>query len=139
MGQPGHAAMKRLLVVDDDPDIRLGLRALFEDRYDVVVARDGGEALRLIEDDGIDVMVLDLMMPAMDGPGLLAALDVRGIRIPAVVVSAFGDVRQRVSSEHGLEFVAKPFDVDELEAKIGRALCRGEDAGGGPARGGGAG
>jgi CheY-like chemotaxis protein len=71
--------MKRVLVVDDDPDILLGVEAFLGDRYEVVVASNGALALGKLESQRFDAVVLDLMMPVMDGASFLSAMEGRGL------------------------------------------------------------
>src|SRR5690606_1058163 len=87
--------MKTVLIVDDEPDIAESLAELFADTYEVVLARDGAEAFRIISAGGIDAVLLDLMMPVMSGETLLAELRKAGIRLPVLLASAAKDLPQR--------------------------------------------
>ena len=107
-----------VLVVDDDPDIRESIEELLRsDGLDAAVAANGQEALRVIEQRGIGVVLLDLMMPVMDGRQMVEEMRKRGISVPVVLLSAGRDLR-RVSQELGLPAIEKPFDLDELLAKV---------------------
>src|SRR5207253_10873527 len=81
---------KRVLIVEDDPDILSSLRTCLEVRHDVIVAQNGAEALQkvLAPDSGFGVIILDLMMPVMSGDALLRELGARGIGVPTIILSA---------------------------------------------------
>ena len=99
-----------ILIVDDEPAIAQILATLMNDEgFAARTARDGQEALALLAQGGVDLMLSDVMMPRMDGRALLAELRRRGDRTPVVLMSA---VRARDLED--MPFVAKPFDVDEL-------------------------
>jgi CheY-like chemotaxis protein len=119
----------RVLLVDDDADILESWRILLEDRYDVSTAVDGREALALVERSRFDVIVLDMMMPVMDGPAFKRAADARGIHTPVVVVSAGCDVRAQAHAIGVRDVLTKPVDPEHLQAAI-------ERLGGGPTSGG---
>ena len=109
--------MKTVLVVDDDPDIQLLLRLeLSAEGYDVVTADDGLQALELVPTTSPDVILLDVMMPGLDGWGVLERLDEP---MPAVIVvsglATDHDRHYRHAVELGaLGFVSKPFDSAKL-------------------------
>ena len=109
--------MARVLVVDDEPDIVLMLQMSFEDEgHDVVTARNGDEALELLDQGGVDVVVLDLMMPVADGWSVLEGKRQRGDETPVIVVSAKSEPAdmRRVLELGAVEYVQKPFDLDAL-------------------------
>ncbi|HWE88906.1 MAG TPA: response regulator transcription factor [Pseudonocardiaceae bacterium] len=84
----------RVLVVDDHPAVRRGLRMFLETYSDMIVigeAADGAEALRLVAAESPDVVLLDLMMPEMDGIAVLTALAERGLTTRVLVVTSFVD------------------------------------------------
>ena len=115
----------KVLIVDDEPDILLMLRVNLEaEGYQTALAADGETALRRIADERPDLILLDVMMPVMDGWGVLEALahDVLAHRV--VVISAKSSERDVT---HALElgasaYLSKPFDPDELMEVIGRVL-----------------
>lgn len=104
----------RVLVVDDDAAIlRLVSLALVSEGFEVVVAQDGVEGLDQIDANEIDVVVLDLQMPRMDGRAMYHEMRSRGCTLPVLILSAYGAERAR--RELGAEAaMSKPFDVDEL-------------------------
>jgi DNA-binding response OmpR family regulator len=114
-------AGKRVLVVDDDPDIReLLFTALEDEGFEVVPAGNGQEALTIIETFRPDVIVLDLMMPVMDGWQFAAELRKRDEDIPIILLSAARDLRTHAKALSAAEIIEKPFDLSELLPKIAR-------------------
>lgn len=114
-------AGKRVLVVDDDPDIReLLFTALEDEGFEVVPAGNGQEALAIIKTFRPDVIVLDLMMPVMDGWQFAAELRNREEDIPIVLLSAARDLRTHAKALSAAEIIEKPFDLSELLPKIAR-------------------
>ena len=113
--------MARVLLVDDEPDILLMLRMSFEDEgHEVAMAADGRMGLERLATDGADVVVLDMMMPVVDGWGVLEAMRVEGNATPVVVVSAKSDPKdaKRALELGAVEYVVKPFDLDRLLALV---------------------
>ena len=113
--------MKRVLLVDDDLDILESLAMLLEGSYEVLLARNGKEALAIVESTAkIDVMVLDLMMPVLDGAGLMRELEARELRVPVIVVSAHSDVAFHAPALGAADYLTKPFSIGILRAAIAR-------------------
>jgi DNA-binding NtrC family response regulator len=122
-GQPSRRQGEqrtRVLLVDDDEDILGAWEILLQDRYDVAVARNGIEALAVLEREHIDVVVLDVMMPVMDGPAFKRAADERGIRVPIVIVSAAADIARTAERLGVRDYLVKPVDPEALERTIER-------------------
>jgi len=120
-----------VLVVDDDPDILEAIADILEtEGYRVARARHGGEALARVAEERPSLILLDLMMPVMDGPAFAAALRSQegGDRIPVVVISADGNA-ERAERVQAQAFLAKPFDIDALLAQAARATGGPESAG----------
>jgi DNA-binding response OmpR family regulator len=116
----------RLLLVEDEPALARGLTDNFRDEgYQVRVVPRGDEALAVVRDERPDVVVLDIMLPGRSGLDVLRDLRAVGDSVPVLVLTAKGDVVDRIV---GLEFGAddylpKPFAVRELLARV-RALLR---------------
>ena len=108
-----------VLVVDDEPAIREIVAMLLEDEgYLVRHAKDGVEALAAVDDDSIDLVVSDVVMPRLDGASLVRKLRRRGHLIPVVLMSAvYADV-----DLPGVRFVPKPFEIDRLLGTVASAL-----------------
>jgi len=120
--------MRRALVVEDDPDIvELLTHYLESDGWTVVVATDGRAALERVKKDAVDLILLDLQIPAVDGLAVCAAIrgDARTRDLPVVMLTARGDETDRVLGlEMGADdYVVKPFSPKELLARV-RALFR---------------
>jgi adenylate cyclase len=119
-----------ILVVDDEPDLealvlRRFRRQIREGRMGFVFARDGLEALRSIEQHPhIDLVVLDINMPRMDGLSLLAKLQEREDKKSAIIISAYGDMSNIRSAMNGgaFDFLTKPIDFADLEATIKKTI-----------------
>ena len=120
--------MAEVLLVDDDPDIR-GMLAFTLDDYGFTVreAGDGAEAIAALEERAPDLMVLDLMMPNLDGFGVLAAMRDRGLapQTRVLILSCKVDERDLVRGyELGAhDYVTKPFDPDGLAATLQALLA----------------
>jgi two-component system copper resistance phosphate regulon response regulator CusR len=121
----------RILVVEDDPKLADYLhRALGENGYVVDLARDGVEGRRLALDGDYALVVLDIMLPGVDGFGVLKALRERR-RTPVLMLTARERVEDRVRGlEAGADdYLVKPFAFSELLARVGALLRRGASAG----------
>jgi two-component system, OmpR family, response regulator len=117
----------RILVAEDDVRLAALLRqSLVEAGWDTEVVTDGQTALdRLLGDGGFDVALLDWMLPGLDGLSVARRLREIGVAIPILMLTARGDVRDRVAGlDAGADdYLPKPFDLDELLARL-RALYR---------------
>ena len=114
-------AGKRVLVVDDDPDIREVLFSALEDEgFEVVPAANGAEALAVIRTFQPDVILLDLMMPVMDGWQFASELRAREQEIPLVLLSAARDLGVHARQLAAADVISKPFDLAELLPKVTR-------------------
>lgn len=115
-----------VLVAEDDRSVRESLvRALRLEGYDVEAVSDGERALEVFDTVGPAVVVLDIMMPNVDGLTVCRRLRSRGITVPILMLTARHDVSDRVSGlDAGADdYVVKPFALDELSARL-RALLR---------------
>jgi two-component system response regulator MprA len=122
----------RILVVDDEPAVREAIeRALRLEGYEVALAADGHEALERIDHRPPDALVLDLLMPRVDGLELCRQLRHSGDRTPVLMLTARDAVADRVTGlDAGADdYLVKPFALDELLARI-RALLRRSEPGG---------
>jgi DNA-binding response OmpR family regulator len=122
---PGIATKKRLLIVDDDLDLAEATSLLLSGSYTVDLAADGEEALqRLANGARYDLILLDLVMPRMDGSAVVRTLRGRGAVPPILLVSGSDDLAER-ATELGIDaFLAKPVDADTLRARIAGLLAR---------------
>src|SRR4051812_49230464 len=115
----------KILVVDDELEHRQYLADVIRGfGHDVLEAGDGQEALSVLADSLVDVLITDLMMPRMDGFELLRTLGADGRLPPAIVMTAFGSLEKAVSTIHdlgGFWFIEKPVDIAALEILLTRA------------------
>jgi len=119
----------RILVVDDEAAARNGLGKLLEQEgYLVELASDGLEALASVSDNPPSLIISDLKMPNMDGMELLKQLSEKGVEIPTIVATAFGEVSTAVAAMRaGAEdYLTKPIDFDALLLVVERTLARQE-------------
>lgn len=117
-------AVRRILVAEDDAEIRQALTDMLEfSGYESRTVANGTEALALLDSWQPDAIVLDMLMPEMDGPAFLARLHARpgGSTVPIVLLSALRDLETRASGLPVAAIVAKPFDVDDLLGALERA------------------
>jgi DNA-binding response OmpR family regulator len=119
-------AVVRILLVDDDPNLLVFLgEQLRDDGYSVTTARDGVEALRRLESGWPDLLIVDMMMPRMDGLTLARQVKARA-DLPIIVLSAIdaGDSKADALEEVAEDYITKPFHYGELRARINRVLRR---------------
>ena len=125
-GANGDDGRPRVLVVDDEPPMRTALtRALELGGFGVDLAANGDEGLSQASECGPDLIVLDVMMPRLDGIGVCRRLRERGDRTPVLMLTARDAIADRVEGlEAGADdYLVKPFALEELLARI-RALLR---------------
>jgi DNA-binding response OmpR family regulator len=130
-GERGGASPKKgrtVLIVEDDPSIALGLRMNLEaEGYTVLAAEDGEKALLVARQEEPQLIILDVMLPNMNGFEVLRTLRQEGRMMPIIILSArTGEMDKVTGLELGAEdYVAKPFSLAELLARIRAALRRG--------------
>jgi two-component system, OmpR family, response regulator MprA len=120
--KPGHS----VLVVEDDGAVRRAVeRALTFEGYDVQSARDGAEALAVVLNESFDAIVLDVMMPIIDGLEACRRIRARGDTTPILILTARTEISDRVAGlDAGADdYLIKPFALEELLARL-RALLR---------------
>jgi DNA-binding NtrC family response regulator len=115
----------RVLVIDDDPRNRnLLAKILKEDGFDVWTAEDGESAVELMGGENFEIILTDLVMPGMDGLGLLEYVRSHGVRSLVIVVTGFGTVKTAVEAMRAgaYDYITKPFSVDEIRLVVEKAL-----------------
>ena len=117
--------MSAILIVDDDPPVAFALAELLGDLgHATHTAPSARDALALLERHEIDLVLSDYAMPEMDGLALLAEIRTRAPELPVVLLTARGSERlaARAIKTGAFDYLPKPFDNDELEAIVARAL-----------------
>ncbi len=126
---------QKIVVIEDDINIAELLRLYLEkDGFEVRIAHDGGAGLKLAEDEKPDLVMLDIMLPVMDGWQVCRRLR-KTSKVPIIMLTAKGETEDKVTGlEMGADdYIVKPFEVKELLARVHAVLRRtGEDA---PAQG----
>jgi two-component system copper resistance phosphate regulon response regulator CusR len=120
----------RLLVVEDDPRLaRLIARGLREEAYAVDVCENGPDAIVQAVVNPYDAIILDVMLPGVDGFGVVSTLRARHVRTPVLMLTSRDAVADRIAGlDHGADdYLTKPFDFGELLARV-RALLRRPEA-----------
>ena len=121
--------MKKILIVDDEPNIVMSLEYVFKkEEFEVFIARDAAEAIEIVENNGIDIIIIDIMMPNIDGFKALKYLkaDPGLSKIKIIVLSA----KNKVSDiELGLQFgvdkyVSKPFSTKKIVNEVKELLTK---------------
>ena len=123
----GH---ERILLVEDEDNVRaFSARALRATGYEVFEADSGEQALEVLEDIGgqIDLMVSDVVMPEMDGPALLIKVRQMLPKLKVIFVSGYAEenVRQDIADDQSVEFLAKPYSLDQINSKVKEVLGKG--------------
>jgi DNA-binding NtrC family response regulator len=117
---------KRILVVDDEPHVRLVFQIALESAgYTVVAAADGKEALARLREVSLDLILLDLKMPVLDGMETLRRLREQGNTVPVVIITAHGSVADAVLAmkQGAIDFVPKPVSPTTLRGVVARVLA----------------
>lgn len=118
--------MANILIVEDDESMRILLTARLKAKYNVLSAKNGDQALGIIEGGNVDLVVTDLMMPGLDGYGLVETLRSRGEQMPVIMLTAKDGL---VDKGHGFavgtdDYLTKPVNFEELIWRIDALLRR---------------
>ena len=124
LAESAHPLRPTVLVVDDDAGLRESFHLILEDEYDVVDVADGRQALEVVRASQIDVVLLDIRLPEMDGIEVLERIKQIDEQVEIILVTAVKTVRTAVGAMKlgAFDYVTKPFDEEELLATIHRAL-----------------
>ncbi|TVM00667.1 MAG: Fis family transcriptional regulator [Candidatus Brocadia sp. WS118] len=116
--------MKTILLVDDEPSVIESLRLILKDSYKVLSTLSGKEALKILEKEHVDLILLDLKMHELDGLELLRKLQPSDQEVGVVVLTAVNDVKAVVEAVKlgALDYIVKPFGVEEIKITIEKAL-----------------
>src|SRR5580658_8489779 len=118
---------ERLLIVDDETNVRLNFRMTLEtEGYEIFEARSGEQAVQLLATHSFALAILDVRMPGMDGLELLAKMRESGIKVPAMIVTAYSDVPHAVKAMKlgAIDFLQKPLRPEELRSIVNEILKR---------------
>lgn len=109
---------RKILVVDDEPSIRLAVMRMLEKTYDILEAENGEDAIKIVEEQKPDLILIDLMMPKMDGYTACSKIKSKEETsgIPIVILTAIGhELNKKFASEMGADgYITKPFTLEEL-------------------------
>jgi two-component system NtrC family response regulator len=117
--------METLLVVDDEKNYLLVLKELLVDEgYEVLTAQSGANALAMLNETELDLVVTDMKMPGMSGLELLEKLKQKDPQLPVVMMTAFGTVEKAVEAmkKGAFDYISKPFDNESLKKTVATAL-----------------
>ena len=119
-----RAIRPAILVVDDDPGLRESFRLILEDEYEVLDVPDGAQALDIVRSYQVDLVLLDIRLPGMDGLEVLERIKALDDQLDVILVTAVKTVRTAVSAMKlgALDYLTKPFDEEEVLTVIRRAL-----------------
>ena len=114
---------KRVLIVDDDPAIRQIVRVLLErDGVRADIAEDGERATAMLRNGDYGVVLLDLLMPRLDGRGVIAYMREHHIDTPVIVISAIGDLATDLDPQLVRVVLQKPFEARDLRKVVAAVL-----------------
>ena len=117
--------MNTILIVDDEPNYLIVLSELLsEEGFGIFTAGNGEEALKILGETDIDLIITDMCMPELDGLGLLKAAKTLNPDLPLIMITAFGEVEMAVAAMKAgaFNYLTKPFNNDELILNAGKAL-----------------
>ena len=115
-----------ILIVDDDPGIRESFRLILEEHYELVEAGDGRQAIEIVRTSEVDLVLLDIRLPEMDGIEVLERIKALDDQVEVILVTAVKTVRTAVAAMKlgAFDYVTKPFEEDDLLSVVRRALER---------------
>ncbi len=120
--------MTTLLIVDDEKGVRYAFERTFGGEYTIKTAENGEQAIQVVAEEDLDVLLMDIRMPKMDGLTALKIIKKSHPHLPIIMVTAFADSSSAMQAmkDGAFDYVAKPFDNDELRSIIDKALSAGK-------------
>lgn len=118
-------AKQVILIVDDEEGLREGLSKLLEgEGYAVIAAETGEEALQILQQSHIDLVLTDMRMPGMDGIELLKKIRERYGELGVIILTGYGQIESYIEAMNfgAIEYVSKPFKVNELKFIVNKVL-----------------
>ena len=124
LAESARTLRSTVLVVDDDPGVRESYRLILEDEYEVIEAASGQGALDIVRASQVDVVLLDIRLPEMDGIEVLERIKQTDEQVEVILVTAVKTVKTAVAAMKlgAFDYVTKPFEEEELLATLRRAL-----------------
>ena len=122
-----NSPMESILIVDDDLNLCTVLKEELEEvGYNSNFVNSGFEAMDFLKNNQVDLVLLDLKMPAMDGFDVLKEIEQNQIKAKVIVLTAYADVKSAIDSAKmgATDFISKPYDFDELLITITKVLQR---------------
>ncbi len=116
--------MRTLLIVDDDEAIRRSLAISFRREFQILEAAEGNEALEIIRETPIDIVLLDQRLPDADGTEVLKEIKRLSPEVPVIMLTAYGTVKSSVKAMKlgAFDYIEKPYDIEEVKLTIANAL-----------------
>lgn len=117
--------MKKILVIDDDPmNLRMASFLLTKQSYEVVTAGSGDEGLKILDDTPVDLILLDIEMPGMDGIETFQYIMVEHIEIPVIFLTASTDTKNVIEALRlgAVDYITKPFVPDDLLGRVSKVI-----------------
>ena len=125
-----QSAQKIILIVDDEVALRETLgRILEDDGYGVMSAANGEQALEILRDHSVDLILADMRMPGMSGLDLLKKIREIHSTLGVIILTGYGEIESYIEAMHfgALEYVSKPFKVNELKFIVNKILNNSSD------------
>jgi len=117
----------RILVIDDSKETVAGLQSFFNNKYEVMTAENGLDGLKHFEEDdnGIDLVITDLVMPDISGVGVISIVKKKYPGIPVIAITGWGEHPEALATEADADLVLeKPFELAELDKHLTDMLAR---------------
>jgi DNA-binding NtrC family response regulator len=117
----------KILVIDDSKETVAGLQSFFNDKYQVLTAENGLDGLAHFEEDenGIDLVITDLVMPDISGVGVISIVKKKYPGIPVIAITGWGEHPEALATEADADLVMeKPFELSELDKHVSDMLAK---------------
>ncbi|MCM8818635.1 MAG: sigma-54 dependent transcriptional regulator [Candidatus Omnitrophica bacterium] len=116
--------MKKIIVIDDEKGVRESLRIALKNKYEVLLASNGEEGIKLIEKERPDILILDILLPDIDGINILKKIKNEYKEIQVIMLTAVSEVKKAVEAIKigAFDYITKPFDIEELILIIENAI-----------------
>ena len=117
---------RTILVVDDEVGPREALRMILQNKYNVLTTEDPQEAMNMVSSGSVDIVLLDIKMPRINGLKLLKAMKAIAPDIEAVLITAYPNTQTAIEAmQYGAyDYIIKPFDKDKIEAIVRKGIIR---------------